>query len=105
MSKSLVDEILAAAGLPVAGHTLSVKDMMQAVREGRVIVIYYWSNFGQGEASFGFATDFGLDGAGHVHPTYIVFPRSIPTDLRHSSTSDWEKIDDVFAAFGIDEAG
>jgi len=105
MSISLVDDILAAAGQPVAGHTLSVKDMTQAVREGRVIAIYYWSNFGQGEASFGFATDFGLDGEGRVHPTYIVFPRSIPTDLRRSSSSDWEKTDDVFAAFGIDEVG
>jgi ABC-type sugar transport system substrate-binding protein len=105
MSISLVNDILAAAGQPVPGHTLSVEDMTQAVREGRVIAIYYWSNFGQGEASFGFATAFGLDGAGRVHPSYIVFPRLIPTDLRRSSSSDWEKIDEVFAAFGIDEAG
>lgn len=74
MSSLLVQEILAAAGQPVKAHTLNVQEMEQAVNEGRVLQVYYWSNFGEGEASFGFATDFGVDGDGRVHPSYLVFP-------------------------------
>jgi hypothetical protein len=102
MSYLLVQEILAASGQPIAGHTLSVQEMEQAVDEGRVLTVHYWSNFGEGEASFGFATTFGLDGRGRVHPSYIVFPRPIPPSLRRQSESDWEAADEVFAAFGLD---
>lgn len=102
MSSLLVQEILAAAGQPVRAHTLSVQEMAQAVKEGRVLQVYYWSHFGEGEASFGFASDFGVDGEGRVHPSYLVFPRPIPPSLRRLSESPWEKADEVFAAFGID---
>jgi len=102
MSSLLVQEILAAAGQPVKAHTLNVREMEQAVKEGRVLQVYYWSNFGEGEASFGFATDFGVDGDGRVHPGYLVFPLPIPPSLRRPSESHWGKADEVFAAFGID---
>jgi hypothetical protein len=102
MSSLLVQEILAAAGQPFKAHMLNVPEMEQALKEGRVLQIYYWSHFGEGEASFGFATDFGVDGEGRVHPSYLVFPHPIPPSLRRSSESHWEKADDVFAAFGID---
>lgn len=102
MSSLPVQEILAAAGQPVKAHTLNVQEMEQAVKEGRVLQVYYWSHLGEGEASFGFATDFGLDGDGRVHPSYLVFPRPIPPSLRRLSESHWEKADEVFAAFGID---
>jgi hypothetical protein len=102
MSSLLVREILATAGQPVKAHTLNMQEMEQAVKEGRVLQVYYWSNFGEGEASFGFATDFGVDGDGWVHPSYLVFPRPIPPSLRRPSESHWEKADEVFAAFGID---
>lgn len=102
MSSHLVQEILAAAGQPCKAHTLNVQEMEHAVKEGRVLQVYYWSHFGEGEASFGFATDFGVDGEGRVHPSYLVFPRPIPPSLRLPSDSHWEKADEVFAAFGID---
>ena len=101
MGSSLVEEILATAGTPVAGHTLSVQEMQRAIKEGRVLQINYWSTFGEGEASFSFATRLGLTSDGRVHPTYMVFPTSIPLPLRHDSDIEWEKIDQVFAAFGV----
>lgn len=101
MGWPLVEEILAAAGKPIAGHTLSVKEMQQAVEEGRALEIYFWSSMGDSEASFGFATDFGLDSEGRVYPGYLVFPRTIPTALRRSSSTEWEEVDEVFAAFGV----
>ncbi len=100
-SSLLVQEILAAAGQPVSAHTLTIQEMEHAVKEGRVLQVHYWSHFGEGEASFSFATDFGIVEEGRVHPTYFVFPRPIPLLLRCQSESDWEKTDDVFAAFGI----
>jgi len=101
MSRSLVEEILAAAGMPVAGHTLSVKEMERAIEEGRVLEIYFWSSMGDSEAAVGFATDFGLDSEGRVYPGYLVFPRTIPPALRRSSSTEWEEVDEVFAAFGV----
>ena len=98
----LAREILQAAGQPVAGHTLSIEEMKQAVADGRVLQVLYWSNFGEGEASFEFATNFGVDGLGRVHPSYLVFPRPIPPALRGRSTSGWEKAREVFAEFGIE---
>jgi hypothetical protein len=100
MGRSLVEDILAASGKPVAGHTLSVKEMERAVEEGRVLEIYFWSSMGDSEASFGFATNFGLDSAGRVYPGYLVFPRPIPPALRRSSSTEWEEVDEVYAAFG-----
>lgn len=105
MGCSLVEDILAAAGKPVPGHTLSVKEMERAVAEGRVLEIYFWSSMGDSEASFGFATDFGLDDEGRVYPGYLVFPRPIPTALRRSSPTEWEEVEEVFAAFGALDAG
>src|SRR5688500_11797748 len=99
MGETLVGEILAAAGAPVEGDGLSISEMQAAVREGRALAIYYWSHFGDGEASFGFAEDFGLDYDGRVAPGYLVFPRPIPLHLRKNSGSDWEKAADVVAAF------
>ena len=101
MGRSLVEDILAASGKPVAGHTLSVKEMQRAVGEGRVLEIYFWSSMGDSEASFGFATSFGLDSAGRVYPGYLVFPMPVPTALRRSSSTEWEEVDEVYAAFGI----
>lgn len=100
MGRSLVEDILAASGKPVAGHTLSVKEMERAIEEGRVLEIYFWSSMGDSEASFGFATDFGLDSAGRVYPGYLVFPRPIPQALRRSSSTEWEEVAEVYAAFG-----
>lgn len=102
MSRLLVQEILAAAGQPVAGHTLSVQEMRHAVDEGRVLQVLYWSSLGEGEASFGFAADFGVDADGRVHPSYLVFPRTIPPSLRCPGESHWQKAGEVFAEFGID---
>jgi hypothetical protein len=96
-----IQELLAAAGQPVAGHTLSVPEMRQAVDEGRVLQVLYWSTFGEGEASFAFARDFGVDADGRVHPAYLVFPRPIPPPLRRPGESRWQKADEVFAAFGV----
>jgi len=101
MSETLVEEILTAAGAPVEGNTLSVQDMQLAVQEGRVLEIYYWSTFGEGAASFGFVDSFGLDNNGKVAPKYLVFPRPIPVHLRRNRSSDWEKPEDIEAAFGI----
>ncbi len=101
MGEALVEEILAASGAPVEGHGLSVQDMQAAVREGRVLEVYYWSHFGDGEASFGFAEDFGVDIEGKVAHGYLVFPKPIPVHLRGGASSDWEKPADVEAAFGI----
>lgn len=98
----LVKNILAAAGKPVAGDTLSVNEMKRAVEEGRVLEVFLWGSMGDREASFGFATDFGLDSAGRVSPGYLVFPKVIPKALRRSSSSQWEGVDQVFAAFGAD---
>ena len=44
---SLVKNILAAAGKPVAGHTLSVNEMKRAVAEGRVLEIFLWGSMGR----------------------------------------------------------
>jgi hypothetical protein len=82
-----------------------VPEIELAVGEGRVLRVDYWSNFGEGEACFGFATSFGLDGNGHVHPTCLVFPRPISIELRRQSDSNWEEIEDVFAAFGVYRRG
>jgi hypothetical protein len=101
MSTDLVAQIVAAAGQPVAGHTLGVDEMRRAVAEGRVIEISYWSTMGDGEASFGFATSFGVNSDGAVHPRYLVFPRPIPPPLRGPSGPEWETIRQVYAAFGV----
>ncbi len=61
-----------------------------------MLEIYLWSSMGDSEASLGFATGFGLDAEGNVHP-----PKPIPTDLRRCSLAKWEEVDEVFAAFGI----
>ena len=102
MRWSLVREIVAASGQPVAGHTLGIDEMQRAVEEERVLEIHFWSSMGDSCASFGFATRFGLDGDGRVHPTYLVFPRPIPAALRRDSESEWEEIDEVYAAFGVE---
>ena len=104
MGSSLIKDILAAAGKPVAGHTLSVNEMKRAVAEGRVLEIFLWGSVGNREASFGFATDFGLDSAGSVSPGYLVFPKVIPSGLRRTSASEWEDIDQVYAAFGVNKS-
>jgi hypothetical protein len=104
MGRSLVEKILAAAGQPVAGDTLSVNEMRRAVEEGRVLEIYFWSSMGDSEASFGFATGFGLDSEGRVYPGYLVFPRTIPLALRCNSSTEWEEVDEVFAAFGAGQS-
>jgi hypothetical protein len=88
MSGRLVKEILAAAGKPVAGHTLSVEEMRQAVEKERVIEFYFWSTTGEHETWFGFAKNFGLDYEGRVHPTYLIFPRPIPPELRLSCSPE-----------------
>ena len=103
MSQPLVEEILAAAGKPVSGSTLSVEEVRRAVAENRVLQIYLWGCMGDSEASFGFATDFGLDGEGRVHPSYLVFPKPIPPSLRRKSLVEWEEADEVSAAFGVNE--
>lgn len=101
MSHELIGEILTAAGQPIAGHTLTVTDMQKAVEEGRVLEIYLWSSMGDSEASFSFATTFGLDYEGRVHPSYLVFPGPIPPALRRSGASEWEETAEVFEAFGV----
>lgn len=101
MSWELAEQIIAAAGQPVAGETLSVAEMEAAVAAGRVIEIHFWSSMGESEAGFGFATRFGVDARGRVHPSYLVFPNPIPPALRHRSAATWEEVDDVRAAFGV----
>ena len=56
---------------------------------------------GDSEASFGFVTDFGLDGEGRAHPSYFVFPKPSPPSLRRRGPTAWEEGDEVFAAFGV----
>jgi len=102
MRESLVEEIISAAGYPVAGHTLSVEEMKCAIEESRVLEVYLWSSMGDSEASFGFAKDFGLDDTGRVHPSYLVFPKPIPPELRGAGLAEWEEVEEVFAAFGVD---
>ena len=102
MSWTLVSEIMTAAGPPVAGHTLSVEEVQRAVAEGRVLEIYLWGSMGDSLASFGFAKVLGVDHLGRVHPSFLVFPKPIPPELRRASEPVWEEMDEVFAAFGVD---
>lgn len=44
-----VQEVPAAVGQPVKAHALNVPEMEQAVKDGRVLQVYYRSNFGEGE--------------------------------------------------------
>lgn len=98
MSESLVKEILAAAGAPVGGATLSAEDVERAVEEGRALEICSQSNFGDHETSFRFATRFtGINGVAR----YLVFPRPIPSQLRRQGGLEWEEPHEVRLAFGI----
>lgn len=104
MGQELVEKILGTSGQPVAGHTLSFEEVKQAVEEGRVLQAWLWSSPGKSEASFDFATSIGLDSEGRLHSTYLVFPKPIPEELRFLSSSNWEEIDEVFAAFGVEQS-
>lgn len=57
---------------------------------------------GESQAYFGFAEHFGVDNLGRVHPNFLVFPKPIPPKLRRVSKPEWEEIDEVFAAFGVE---
>jgi hypothetical protein len=102
---SVVEEILAVSGSPVAGSTLDKETIQTAIKEGRVLYAGSWSTMGDREAKFQFVTTF--------HPTeidgYLVFPSFIPSRFHHYSWYDsnnqglnaWEEVNDVFTAFGI----
>jgi hypothetical protein len=101
MSNSLVEDILAAAGQPVAGDTLTVEQMRLAIKEKRVLEVSYWSVMGEGSASFGFAYELSHYSVSKAFPPYIVFPKPIPRALRINSSGSWNDISDVFIEFGI----
>ncbi|HYG68183.1 MAG TPA: hypothetical protein VD838_11005, partial [Anaeromyxobacteraceae bacterium] len=97
-----VEEILAAAGAPVAGPTLSGEAAARAVAEGRVLDVHVWSSMGDSEASTGPPSTLGVDGEGRVHPRFLVFPRPIPPHLRTRHREEWwESMEDVYASFGV----
>lgn len=102
MATTRVEEILAAAGTPVGGPSLSVEEARRALADGRVLDVSVWGSMGDREASIGPATSVGLDGAGRVHPRLLVFPRPVPEALRTTHREDWwESAADVYASFGV----
>ena len=102
MASTHVDDLLAAAGTPVGGPSLSPDEAARALAEGRVLDVGVWSSMGDSEASVGPAASVGLDGAGRVHPRLLVFPRPIPTALRTWHREPWwESTADVYASFGV----
>ena len=102
MASSHVDDLLAAAGAPVGGPTLSLDEVTRAHAEGRVLDVGVWSSMGDSEASIGPAASVGLDGAGRVHPRFLVFPRPVPEALRTWHREDWwASTADVYASFGV----
>jgi hypothetical protein len=103
--QELVDELVACCGQPVAGHRLTKREMGRAAREGRLVKIHLASNFGESEAWFAFTDTWGITSDARIHPSHVVFPKPIPERLRRASPADWEEIEEVFAAFGIDSRG
>jgi hypothetical protein len=102
MASTLVEEVLAAAGTPVAGPTLSREEATRALAEGRVLDVHVWSSMGDSEASIGPASTLGVDGEGRVHPRCLVFPQPIPPHLRRAHREGWwESVEDVYASFGV----
>ena len=101
MSSSLVNDILAVSGQPVAGDTLTVEQLRSAIKEKRVLEVSYWSVMGEGSASFGFAYELLHYSVSKAFPPYIVFPKPIPRALRMRSSGRWDDIADVFIEFGI----
>lgn len=97
----MIEDILAAAGKPVSGDTLTVEQLRLAIKEKRVLQVSYWSVMGEGEASFGFAFKLGYYSVSKTFPPYIVFPKPIPRELRINSSGSWDDIADVFIEFGI----
>ncbi|WP_196279168.1 hypothetical protein [Catellatospora vulcania] len=100
-SQDLVDGLLAEGGQPVAGHSLSTDELREALAQGRVFRIDYWSTMGDGEAWFSPATDLHIGADGRAQGSLLVFPQPVPADLRRSSQADWESIDEVYQAFGL----
>jgi|GEM_PF-1658829 len=101
MASSHVDDLLAAAGTPVGGPSLTLAEVTRAHAEGRVLDVGVWSSMGDSEASIGPADAVGLDGAGRVHPRFLVFPRPVPEALRVWHREPWwESTADVYASFG-----
>lgn len=102
MATTRVEEILAAAGTPVGGPSVSADEASRALADGRVLDVGVWSSMGDSEASIGPATSVGLDGAGRVHPRLLVFPRPVPEALRTPHREPWwESVADVYASFGV----
>ena len=101
MGSSLVADILAASGQPVAGDTLTIEQLRLAINEKRVLEVSYWSVMGEGSASFGFAIELSHYSVSKAFPPYIVFPKPIPRALRMRSSGGWDEIADVYAEFGI----
>jgi hypothetical protein len=103
VSEPLVAQILAAAGQPVAGNTLTLEQLRQAVIEKRVLTVCYASVEGDGEAWFGYVFELTYYSVTKILPPYIVFPKPIPRALRVGSFfGNWEEVADVYAEFGID---
>lgn len=106
MRHPAIETLLSAAGQPVAGHTLSAEELAQAGREGRVVEIFS-SPAGKGEVTVEHASTVVLDDDGRVRGTYLVFPRTVPRELRRPGAVDRETVDQVYAEFAIggSEAG
>ncbi len=99
----MVEDILAAAGKPVSGDTLTVEQLRLAINEKRVLEVSYWSVMGEGSASFGFAYELSHYSVSKAFPPYIVFPKPIPREFRINSSGSWDDIADVFIEFGIND--
>jgi uncharacterized protein (TIGR02996 family) len=101
MSWELVARLREVCGEPVCGSWLTKEEMSRAVEECRVMETHVASNFGDSEATFGFARRWGVTSEGEIAGGYIVFPRTIPPELRSGASWVWEEGDEVMDAFGL----
>jgi hypothetical protein len=98
-SKPTVEQLQTSCGQPIAGHHLSVAELLRATQEHRLVEISHdrQSNL----VGFCYSTRFGLDHSARVNPNYLVFPKPIPVELRNPSEAQWDSIQAVFEAFGV----
>lgn len=88
----------------LAGHMISVPELEQAMREGRVLRIHYSSWMGDGSCSLYIASGIHYLSDGRVPEQYLVFPIAVPPELLDSLNHDrdWEESSAVFRHFGVE---
>jgi hypothetical protein len=99
-SKPTIEQLITSCGQPIAGHQLTVAELLRATLEQRLIEIS--NDPHSSKVGFNYSARFGLDHSGRVNPNYLVFPRAIPPELRGTSEPLWDSIQAVFDAFGVD---